>query len=440
MFRRLAVFAGGCTLETVENACGSEAEEQMASSVLERLASLVDNSLVVSRSDPSELQEYEQPRFTMLETIREYALERLTSCGQAEEAHRKHARYYLELAEAAQLEDSGQWDEAQWRSKLTRLEREHDNLRAALRWAVEDREVNTAARLALALWRFWMDCYFLGEGLRWVEAVLALDGAGDRTGEAPPALPARTKAKLLYVAGSLTSMQGDYDRAVALYEEGMIVYRDLDYKRGVGASLRGLGVVACEQGDYERAARLHEQSLALAREFDGTWDIAFNICALANAVRGQGDLSRATTLLEESLALFRRLENTWGIGIALVSLGSAACEAGDDARASKLYEESLNLYQRAGLNLGVPACLEGLARVAAAQGRPERAAWLCGAAAALREELGALHSLAARRAEHDRTVAAARAALGEDAFESAWAKGHALPLEEAIRDTLGDGV
>ena len=158
-------------------------------------------------------------------------------------------------------------------------------------------------------------------------------------------------------------------------------------------------------------------------------------------MRGQGDLSRATTLLEESLALFSRLENTWGVGIALVSLGSAACEAGDDARASRLYEESLNLYQRAGLNFGVPACLEGLARVAAAQGRPERAARLCGAAAALREELGAFHSpLAARRAEHDRTVAAARAALGEEAFESAWAKGYALPLDEAIKDTLGNGV
>ncbi|MDQ4129292.1 MAG: helix-turn-helix domain-containing protein, partial [Actinomycetota bacterium] len=187
LFRRLAVFAGGCTLEAVENVCGSEAEEQMASSVLERLASLVDNSLVVSRSDPPACEEDEQPRFTMLETIREYALERLTSCGEAEEARRRHARYFLALAEAARLEDAGQWDEAGWRSKLTRLEREHDDLRAALRWAVGDREVETAARLALALWRFWMDCYSLGEGLRWVEAVLALDGAGGRTGEAPPA-------------------------------------------------------------------------------------------------------------------------------------------------------------------------------------------------------------------------------------------------------------
>lgn len=437
LFRHLAVFVGGCALEAVENVCGSDAEEQMASSALERVAALVDNSLVISRSDPSAFQGDEDPRFTMLETIREYALERLISCGEAEEAHRRHARYYLALAEAAQLEDSEQWNEAQWRSKLTRLEREHDNLRAALRWAVADREMETAARLALALWRFWMDCYSLGEGLRWVEVVLALDGAGDRTGEALPALPARTKAKLLFVAGVMASMQGDYDRAVALYEEGMAVYRDLDYKKGVSASLRGLGVVACEQGDYERAARLHEQSLALARELGSTWDVAFNICALANAVRGQGDLGRATTLLEESLALFRRLENLWGIGFALTRLGGVACEAGDYVRASRLYEESLNFYQRAGLNLGLPVCLEGLARVAAAQGRPERAARLCGAAAALREELGVLLSLAARRAEHDRTVAAARAALGEEAFESAWAKGHALPLEETVTDTLG---
>ena len=141
-------------------------------------------------------------------------------------------------------------------------------------------------------------------------------------------------------------------------------------------------------------------------------------------------------MLEESLALFRRLENPWGIGFALARLGGVACEAGDYARASRLYEGSLNFYQRAGLNLGLPSCLEGLARVASARGRPERAARLCGAAAALREDLGVLLSPTAR-AEHGVTVAAARAALGEEVFESAWAKGHALPLEETVTDTLG---
>ncbi len=437
LFRRLSVFAGGCTLEAVENICGSGAEGQVESVVLDGLTSLVDNSLVVALSDPSTYREGEELRFAMLETVREYALERLASVGEAEEAHRRHARHYLALAEAAQLEDSEWWDGAERLSRLMRLEREHDNLRAALRWAVEGREVETAARLALALWRFWMDRSHLSEGRRWIEAVLDLNGVGGRTGGAPPALPARTEAYLLHVAGILASMHGDYDRAVALHEAGMAAYRDLDHKRGMSASLRQLGVVACAQGDYESGVRLHEQALALARELGGTWDVAFNVCALADAVRGQGDLERATTLLEESLVLFRRLENPWGIGLALASFGSVACEAGDYARASRLYEESLNLYQRAGLTFGLPIRLEGLARVAAAQGQPERAARLCGMAAALREEVG-WPLPPADRPEHERTEAAARAVLGEAAFESERAKGYALSLEEAIADALGD--
>jgi hypothetical protein len=144
-------------------------------------------------------------------------------------------------------------------------------------------------------------------------------------------------------------------------------------------------------------------------------------------------------LLEESLALSRSLKNVWGIVRTLASLGSVACEAGEYTRASRLYEESLELGRRVGLKHTILPCLEGLARVAAAQGRMERVAWLCGAAAALREDTGWPLS-PARRVEHDRTVAAARAALGEDAFTAAWAKGHALPLEEAIKDTLGDSV
>jgi hypothetical protein len=152
-------------------------------------------------------------------------------------------------------------------------------------------------------------------------------------------------------------------------------------------------------------------------------------------VRGQGDLGRARTLLEEGLALSRGLENAWGIMRALASLGNVACEAGDYARALRLYEESLKLAWRMGLNHTILLCLEGLARVAVAQGRMERAARLCGAATALREDKG-WPLPPARRAEHERTVAAAREAFGEEAFEEAWARGHALPLEEVLEDLL----
>jgi predicted ATPase/DNA-binding XRE family transcriptional regulator len=438
LFRHLAVFAGGCTLEAVEDVCGSKDEdEKVASSVLETLSSLVDNSLLVSRSELSTYQgEDEEPRFTMLETIREYALERLESSGEAEEVQRKHAQYYLALAEAAQPEASKQWDEAEWWSKFTRLEREHDNVRAALGWAVQSREAETAARLAIALWWIWIERGYLSDGRRWMEAILALDGAGGRTGGALHTLPARTKAYLLQVAGILAMAQGDYDHAVALHEEAMSVYREMGHKKGVSASLRELGFVAYEQGDYERAVSLHEQSLALAREFGTTFGIAWSLSALADAVRGQGDLRHARMLLEEGLALSRGLENAWGIARTLASLGNVACEAGEYARASRLYEESLELGgRRMGLNHTILLCLEGLARVAVAQGRMERAARLCGAAAALREDRG-WPLPPAKRAEHDLTVAAAREALGEDAFAAAWARGYELPLREASEDLL----
>jgi predicted ATPase/DNA-binding XRE family transcriptional regulator len=439
LFRRLAVFAGGFTLEAVEDVCGSGAEEQVASNVLETVASLVDNSLLVSLSESSTSQEGEEPRFTMLETIREYALERLTSSDEVEEAQRKHAQYFLALAEAAQLEASKQRDEGEWGSKFTRLEREHDNLRAALSWAVQNLEAETGARLAIALWWFWIERSYLSDGRRWMEALLALDGAGGQRGEAPHALPARTKAYLLQVAGILAMAQGDHDHAVALHEEGLSVYREMGHKKGVSASLRELGFVAYEQGDYERAVRLHEESLTLAREFATTFGIAWSLRALADAVRGQGDLRRARMLLEESLALSRGKEHAWGIARTLASLGSVACEAGEYARALRLYEESLELGRRMGLNHTILLCLEGLARVAVAQGRMERAARLCGTTAALREDMG-WPLPPVKRDEHERTVAAAaREALGEEAFAAAWVRGHTLPLEEAITDTLSNG-
>jgi non-specific serine/threonine protein kinase len=233
-------------------------------------------------------------------------------------------------------------------------------------------------------------------------------------------------------------VQGDHDHAVTWHEESMSVYREMGHKKGVSISLRELGLVAYEQGDYERAVRLHEQSLALAREYGTTFGLAWSLRALAEAVREQGDLSRARMLLEESLALSRGEDHAWNIARTLASLGSVACEAGEYARASRLYEESLELGgRRMGLNHTILLCLEGLARVAVAQGRMERAARLWGAAAALREDMG-WPLPPAKRAEHDHTVAAAREALGEEAYEAAWQRGRELPLEKAITGALSN--
>jgi predicted ATPase/DNA-binding XRE family transcriptional regulator len=437
MFQRLSVFAGGFSLEAAEAVCGPGEDASGERKILETLASLVDNSLLVARSGTPTDREPTEPRFTMLETIREYAAERLQSSGEMDEIHRAHVLYYLALAEAAQPEVSA----AMLKEWMAVLEEEHDNLRAALRRAIRRRQAGTAARLALALWRFWAERYQLSEGRRWLEAVLALGGPEDEAAGAESALPMRRWAFVHLVAGMLAAGQGDYHRAVVLYEESLGLYRNMGHRKGMSGPLRELGAVAYRQGDYERAVRLSEQALAISREFGSAFGSGLAVCTLTDALRAQGEIERARTLLEESLASLRRkthpLRVANALAITLSRLGSIECEMGRDARASELHKESLELARRFGFTFDVVICLEGMARVAAVQGKPERAALLLGASAALREEMGT-HLTPIARADHDHAVNAARAALGEDAFAPAWDEGHAMPLEEAIAEAVGD--
>jgi tetratricopeptide (TPR) repeat protein len=274
------------------------------------------------RSETSGRQEDEEPRFVMLETIREYAAEFLESSGEAENMRRAHALNYLALAEATQPEVSAHMLK-EW---LTLLEDEHDDLRAALGWAVQSREVDIGTGLGLMLWRFWAERYHLSEGRRWLEAVLALDGPEVRDGD--PALPARKWAFLHLVAGLLAAGQGDYDRAVVLCEESLALYRKMGHRKGTSGPLRELGAVAYHRGNYERAVRLSEQSLAVSREFGSTFGSALTICTLADALRAQGDLERARTLLEESLVSLRHQTHPIQIATALAStLGEDAFSA-----------------------------------------------------------------------------------------------------------------
>ena len=428
LFRRLAVFVGDFSLEAAEATCGPEAEGNF----LDTLASLVDNSLLVSRAETAANGEDEEPRFAMLETIREYAAERLESSGEADEIHRAHALYYLALAEATQPETAGPTQREWW---WTRLEKEHDNVRAALRWAIQSQERDTAARFALALWRFW-SARHLGEGFRWLEAVLTMGG----TVGAEPERQARRRAFLLLIAGILATRHGDYDRAVALDEASLTMYRDLGHKKSTHGPLRELGTVAYHRGDYDRAVHLGEQALSVAREFGNASGSALAVCNLADALRARGDLEEARTLLQESQSSLRRQEQRLPIINALVNtltrLGSIQCETGDYARARESYVESLRLmWQYVGRAYETTACLEGLARVAAMQDRPERAAWLLGASAALRDEMGTPLTPIAR-ADHDHASEAAHEALGEAAFETAWTTGNETPFEASITAAL----
>ncbi|HEX5848986.1 MAG TPA: tetratricopeptide repeat protein [Rubrobacter sp.] len=424
LFRRLSVFVGDFSLEAAEAVCWPGAEGDF----LQTLASLVDNSLLVSRAETA-ADGGQEPRFGMLGTIREYALGRLESDGEAGETYHSHALYYLALAESTSPETAAPAQREWW---WRRLEEEHDNLRTALGWAVRTRESDTAARFALALWRFW-SARHLGEGFRWLEAVLTM--AGDAPG-VEPQRQERRRAFLLLVAGILATRHGDYDRAVALDEASLTLYRDLGHERSTHGPLRELGAVAYHRGDYDRAVHLGEQALAVARESGNASGSALAACNLADALRARGDLEAARTLLEEAQSSLGGREQTVPGINALVNtlnrLGSIRCETGDYGLAGESYVESLRLmWQHVGRAYETAACLEGLARVAAMQGRPERAAWLLGVSSALRDEMGTpLTPITS--ADHDHASEAALEALGEQAFETAWTAGNETPFEAAI--------
>ena len=449
LFRRLAVFAGGFTLAAAAAVAGPGG----AADVLEGLAALVDGSLV-RRADGPALDVAPGPRFAMLETIREYALERLDEGGEAEATRRAHARFFLALAEAAAPRLLGP-EQAAW---LGRLAAEHDNLRAALAWAIA-RDPDQALRLAGGLWRFWEVRGHLAEGRGWLERALAAGGAAPRM-----------RATALNGAGNLAWAQGDLARADELHAAALALRRELGDAGGVAASLSNLGLVAHVRGDLARAAALYDEALALDRERGDRAGIAGTLNNLADvarirgqlgraaalwaealalrrelgdkrgvaaaldnlglAVGAQGDLGRAAALHTEAVALQREVGDRQGLAHALNNLGGTVSARGDLARAAALYDEALALSVELGDRLGVARGLEGLA-AAAAGSRPHQTARLLGAAEALRESLGTPLP-PGERAVHDRRVAEAHARLGAAAFAAAWGAGQALSLEEAV--------
>jgi predicted ATPase/class 3 adenylate cyclase len=436
LFRCLAVFAGGWTLEAAEAVCAATGDPE--SDVLEGLGSLVDKSLA-QRYEVGTLRE---PRFRMLQTIREYALEQLgaseagaagaagASGGrpEAEALRRSHAVYYLEMAEQAEpfltRLEQGIW--------LERLEREHDNLRAALGWARERGEVALGLRLAGALWRFWYTRGYLSEGRSWLEGMLALsDSAGSDV-----ARPLRTK--VLYGAATLASTQDNFDRAIDLWEASLALSREVGDNKVAASALNALGLTALQQGDVEGAATRFEESLALSRELGDPWAIARALNSLGQTAYVQADYDQAEALFEECLALMRQAGSVSHSAVTLLYLGHVARERGEPARALALSQEGLALSQGLGDKLRMVRGLEGLATAAAALGQAERAVRLLGAAASVRDVLGsARHPM--DRSAVERAEGALRAALGDAAYAAAWNAGRALSLEEAVYEALGEG-
>ncbi len=408
LFRRLAVFVGGCTIEAAEAVCVGD--DHRADS-LDGVASLVDESLLRMAEGPDG-----EPRFAMLETVREFGLELLAASGEEPELRRRHAAWCVALAERAEAHWPGP-DQDAW---LSRLDPEHGNLRAALGWLAETGDRETCLRLAGALFWFWFGRGYLGEARRWLERVVEEDGS----------VSDPVRAKALLGAGWVAAARADQERAVALLEESRAVWERIGDRLGLALALFGLGRVAQDRGDADLAVTRFEAALGLFREARHTVWTANLLNHLGLEVVRGGDSRRGETLLREALALHQELGHGAGASTALLFLGHAAAERGDDVRAVARYRESLGALE---LPWNVAGALEGLAGVAARRDRPESAVRLYGAAAAVREASGARLDPSSHAAR-ERSVGALRAALGEDHFAVTWTEGEGLAPDRAIAE------
>lgn len=464
LFRRLGVFAGGCTLEAAEAVCS--ARGKLGLSTLEGLALLIDKSLLKPEFASGEDQEPDiqgEPRFMMLETIKQFAQGKLEESGEVDEIRRQHALYFLSLAEQAQPQFDGP-QQAKW---LERFALEHDDFRAALELSlhsgtVSDTQTHIGLRMAYALARFWQVRGYLTEGREWLSRMLATPESQERT---------MLRARALARAGEIAYAQSDYAATRALVEESLAICREIGDKLGVAIALDNLGEVATEEGDYVTAPRLFEEGLGIARELGDIRAIANFLIQLGWAAMRSGDYSLAVTRLGEALTLCRRVGDPSSEALALSGLGEAMVRIGNYEQATQLLQESLEIrrelghrwgiatalgtvawaalrqvdYERAAAPLmesilirkeigdkgGIAWCLERFAEIAKGSRQSERATHLFGSAQALRETVNSVID-PADQPEYERTIVDLRSHLGEEAFALAWQHGRTMSVEQAI--------
>ncbi len=474
LFRWLAVFAGGSTLEAAEAVCGPA--HGAAPAVLDTVELLADMHLVCLTDEAGER------RLRMLETIREYAWERLVASGEVEAARQRHAAHYLAFAEAAEPHLAGP-AAAVW---LQRVEREHDNLRGALHWCAADpRRARLWCRLAGALTWFWSLRGYASEGRGWLQGALARCRP-PKSGERPGRV--RDRAKAVYGVGALALAQGDLAVARPRLEESLRVFRAAGERRRVASALHLLGLIDTLQGNAAHARPRYEESLSLYRALSDRWHEAFLLTCLghtaalagdqarararyaeslalfaalgdsfgramvlnaqAGLARAQGDDEAARALYAESIMLLRRSRVKWALATSLVSLAHTVLQLGDTAEAGCWLAESLRLWRDLANPFGICRVLAGFAAIAWTQGQSERAGRLYAAADRLLRPtsvvLDAVFVTAwaflagSDRAYFEQQVAQARGALDADRFAAGWAVGATRSLEEAIAEALGE--
>jgi predicted ATPase/class 3 adenylate cyclase len=492
LFAQLSVFQGGCTFEAVEAVCNPEGDEDL----LEGMASLVDQSLLRQQGE-------DEPRFAMLETIREYATERLEASDAGDAVRHHHAAYYLELAEEGDRQSRGR-DQVLW---VKRLEAEHDNLRVALAWSLERRDPESALRGAIAVSSFCLWQGYLTEARRWVETALAAKDVDPRR-----------RAEALNLLARIVSFHGDYQRSTQLMEESLHLAREVGDTRGVAHALQHLGAMASYRGSMAEATELWEESLRLVREIadrsylavvlhslgehavqEGYYDkaegliqeslalframgdplfTAYALQSLGALERERGQYDRSRGHLEEAMEIFRTAEYPWGIanalewfahlalaqnnydeavaraeealnllgemelgraqkGSVLYILGIALGELGDQERAITTLRESLSSFREREVKPRIVSCLEGVAGVYSRTGPAEWSVRLFGVATKMREDIG-MPLPASERLRHELYVAATRADVDEDVWQTRWEEGRAMSLAEAIAYALGE--
>ncbi|MDP9339641.1 MAG: protein kinase [Acidobacteriota bacterium] len=455
LFRRISVFIGGCTLEGIEAVCNTKQDLEL--DILEGIESLVDKSLVqhVERADG-------ESRFVFLETVREYAAERLAESGEETATRRAHAAYCLVLAEEA-ASYTADPSRNEW---VNTFDMDHDNFRAALEWLTKTGNADWGLRLGAALFQFWDMREHLTEGRDRLGKLLKLEAAAART---------NARARALFAAGVLATEQADYTAASALTGESLDIARELNDQRGVAIGLNALAVIARDRGDLDAARSLFDESLAAWRAIGDPVVVARSLSNLANVVKLQGNYAFARSLYEESrvifrdlgdktgtawslnyegdvaheqgendtaqvlyeqsLDIFRELDDKWGIAGCLVDLGDLARDRGDDQAARAHYTESMKLFEQLGQKRGVARILDCLACFAALRDQPERALRLAGAAAAMRRVLGVPLPWT-EKSRLEKTLDVARQSLSPALASTAWMGGWTTPGDHAVNDAL----
>lgn len=453
LFRRLGVFAGGWTLEASEAVCAEPGEQ--GASILDRLAALLDKSLVVPGEGAGG-----EPRFRLLELIREYALEQLTTAGEEATLRQRHAEYFTAFAESASTHLFGA-SQVAW---FARLSEDHANFRAALTWAERSGAPELGLRLATALWWFWQVRNHGREGRAWLERLLALQGepqsahelmvraealrgAGNLAWSQSDFAPAKTlledslafhrrigdirgQAHALATLGLVADEQGDWDAAVALFEEALTLLREPDDANHIAKLYNNLAVVAHRREQYEAASQLYEQSLALHRQMGDRHSVALTLSNLAEALRIRGNLSRAADLLGQSLEVFEELDDKDGIAVALNNLGELVHQQGDLKRAIALQRQSLALAREVSAKRTTYAVLDDLAHVGDDLGRPGEACRLLALSTELRATSQVPRSLG-NQVRYESRLVVVRARLGEAVFAAEWKAGRRITLDEA---------